>query len=58
MVYPERLELDSLIKPNAPSPGDSWCNESQPRDLQGSGQQLHSTGERMEGCSLDEWMGV
>lgn len=29
MVYPERLELDSLIKQNTGSPPSSWCNESQ-----------------------------
>ncbi|XP_021912793.1 cyclic nucleotide-gated cation channel beta-3 isoform X3 [Zootermopsis nevadensis] len=43
MVYPERLELDSLIKSNTQSPASSWCNESQLSDLQEPGQPLHST---------------
>ncbi|XP_069669036.1 cyclic nucleotide-gated channel beta-3 isoform X2 [Periplaneta americana] len=40
MVYPERLELDSLIKSNARSPISSWCNVS---ELQETGIQSRST---------------
>jgi hypothetical protein len=44
MVYPERLELDSLIKVNTQPPTGSWCNESQLCDLQETRQQRRPTG--------------
>ncbi|XP_023716507.2 cyclic nucleotide-gated cation channel beta-1 isoform X5 [Cryptotermes secundus] len=43
MVYPERLELDSLIKINRQPPAGSWCNESQLCDLQETRQQRRPT---------------
>jgi hypothetical protein len=65
MVYPERLELDSLIKSNSQSPAGSWCNESQLCDLQEPGQQRHPTGKWVEewisgwmGKRVDGWMDI
>jgi len=44
MVYPERLELDSVVKPNTGSPPISWCNESQLCDFQEAGHRRRPTG--------------